>query len=171
VVIDADQLAREVVEPGMPALAEIEAEFGPTVLDARAGLDRAALATIVFADAEQRRRLEAITHPRIGALMAERVTAALATSAPLVVLEIPLLFEGSRETTVEGVLVVWCDPATQAARLRARDGLTEEETHARLAAQLPIDEKRRRATWVIDNSGSPESTAAQVERWWVETLA
>jgi dephospho-CoA kinase len=140
------------------------------VLDAHGALDRAALASIVFADEEQRRRLEAITHPRIRALMAERVTAALATSAPLVVLDIPLLFEGSRETMVEGVLVVWCDPATQAARLRARDGLSEEETQARLRAQLPIDEKRRRATWVIDNSGSPESTAAQVERWWAETV-
>lgn len=165
-VVDADLLAREVVEPGTPGLAEIVAEFGEGVLDADGHLDRAALAAVVFADEGRRRRLEAITHPRIGALMAERVASALAAGAPLVVVDIPLLFEGGRQTTVEGVLVVYADEATQMRRLVERDGLAEDEARRRIAAQMPIEEKRRRATWVIDNGGTVEDTEAQVRSWW-----
>ncbi len=154
----------------MPALAEIAAEFGPTVLAPDGGLDRAALGAIVFGDEARRRRLEAITHPRIGARIAEQVVAALESPAPLVVMDIPLLFESGREYGLEGVLVVWCDAATQLARLRTRHQLSEAEARARLAAQLPIDEKRERATWVIDNSGTPADTETQVTRWWSDQI-
>jgi dephospho-CoA kinase len=165
-VVDADALAREVVEPGQPALAEIASEFGAQVVGPDGRLDRAGVGALVFANADQRRRLEAITHPRIRALMAERIAAALQGSAPLVVADVPLLFEGGRERAFDGVLVVWCDAQTELTRLMERDGIAREDAEKRLGAQMPIDEKRRRATWVVDNSGSLVATEAQVDAWW-----
>ena len=165
-IVDADVLAREVVEPGSPALAEIAAGFGDSVLTPEGALDRAALGAVVFADPAQRRRLEAITHPRIAALMGERIAAGLASEAPLVVADIPLLFEGDRVGLVEGVLLVDAPEAVQLRRLMLRDGIDEAAARARVAAQMPLDEKRRLATWVIDNGGTPEHTAAQVATWW-----
>jgi dephospho-CoA kinase len=165
-VVDADLLAREVVLPGSPALGEITAAFGPAVLTAAGELDRAALGALVFADPSQRRRLEAITHPRIGALMAERIAAGLESAAPLVVADIPLLFEGDRRGLVEGVLLVDATEEVQLHRLMLRDGIDEAAARARIAAQMPLAEKRRLATWVIDNTGTPESTAARVAAWW-----
>jgi dephospho-CoA kinase len=166
VIVDADRLAREVVEPGSPALAEIAARFGDSVLTPEGALDRAALGAVVFADPGERRRLEAITHPRIAALMGERIAAGLASDAPLVVADIPLLFENDRGTLVEGVLLADAPEDVQLRRLMLRDGIGEAAARARVAAQMPLAEKRRRATWVIDNSGSPEDTAAQVAAWW-----
>jgi len=169
-VVDADLLAREVVEPGQPALAEIAAEFGPSVLLPDGGLDRAALAAVVFADAARRERLNAITHPRVGALMQERIAAALASAAPLVAVDVPLLFEGSRQSLFEGVLLVWVPPDVQLRRLVERGGIAEAEARARIAAQMPIDDKRALATWVIDNSGPLAATEAQVDDWWRENV-
>ena len=166
VIVDADTLAREVVEPGSPALAEIAAGFGDSVLTPDGALDRAALGAVVFADPAQRRRLEAITHPRIAALMGERIAAGLASEAPLVVADIPLLFEGDRVGLVEGVLLVDAPEEVQLRRLMLRDGIDEAAARDRVAAQMPLAEKRRRATWVIDNSGTPKDTAAQVASWW-----
>jgi dephospho-CoA kinase len=165
-VVDADLLAREVVAPGSPALAEIAGVFGPSVLTPEGALDRVALGAIVFADAGRRRRLEEITHPRIGALMTERIAAGLATGAPLVVADIPLLFENDRRALVEGVLLVDAPEVAQLRRLMLRDGLDEADARRRVAAQMPLDEKRRLATWVIDNGGTEEQTAAQVAAWW-----
>ncbi|HEY6379139.1 MAG TPA: dephospho-CoA kinase [Candidatus Dormibacteraeota bacterium] len=165
-LIDADALAREVVEPGQPALAEIAAGFGPGVLARDGSLDRTALGAVVFADRAARERLETITHPRIAQLTAARIAAALAGAAPAVVVDIPLLFEKSRAGAFEGVLVVWCDAATQLRRLMTRDGLDETQARARLDAQMSLDEKRRQATWVIDNSGSEQACLEQVDAWW-----
>lgn len=170
IVVDADALAREVVAPGRPALDDIVAEFGAGVLTSDGALDRAALARLVFADPVRRRRLEAITHPRIRALMAQRVAAAVAAGPPLVVVDIPLLFEGGRSEVVSDVLLVYADPDTQRRRLRERDHLSPEEVERRLAAQMPIDAKRALATWVIDNRGTREETEAQVERWWHQVV-
>jgi dephospho-CoA kinase len=170
-LIDADLLAREVVEPGTPALAEIAADFGPGVLQADGSLDRTALGAIVFADEARRQRLNAITHPRVAELMGRRVAAALASPARLVVVDVPLLFEGERRGMFEGVMLVWAPAEVQLARLFARDGWTEVEARQRIAAQMPIDEKRALATWVIDNSGSLARTEAQVERWWRSHVA
>ncbi|HEV7679227.1 MAG TPA: dephospho-CoA kinase [Candidatus Dormibacteraeota bacterium] len=167
-LVDADQLAREVVEPGTPALGEIAAEFGPAVIRPDGTLDRGALGAIVFADGARRARLNAITHPRVGALMAERIAAALSGGAPLVVVDIPLLFEGARQDQFEGVLLVWAPPAVQLQRLVERDGWVEEEARQRIAAQMPIDDKRALATWLIDNSGPLVDTARQVDSWWHE---
>jgi dephospho-CoA kinase len=170
-VVDADLLAREVVVPGAPALSEIVDAFGAGVLTPEGALDRPALGAIVFADASRRRRLEEITHPRIGTLMAERIAAGLASEAPLVVADIPLLFENDRRTPVEGVLLVDAPPEVQLRRLVLRDGLSEEDARRRVAAQMPLADKRRLATWVIDNGGSEERTAEQVDSWWRQVVA
>jgi dephospho-CoA kinase len=162
VVIDADQLAREVVEPGQPALQEIAATFGPDVLLPDGRLDRPKLAGIIFADPVERAKLDAITHPRIRALMDEEIK--LRRSGPgVLIVDIPLLYENGRTNTVESVIVVWVDPQTQLRRIRERDGLSADAARQRIAAQMPLDEKRARADHVIDNSGSREDTRRQVE--------
>jgi dephospho-CoA kinase len=170
-VVDADLLAREVVEPGQPALAEIVAEFGPGVLADGGGLDRKALGAVVFADAQRRQRLEEITHPRVLGLMRRRVAEAGATAAPLVVVDIPLLFERGRNDWLREVLVVYADPETQLRRIVERDGLSEAAARQRLAAQMPIERKRELATWVIDNQGPVDETERQVSAWWNQVVA
>lgn len=170
-VVDSDLLAREVVEPGGEALREIASRFGEGVVGPEGSLDRAALAAIVFADASARADLEAITHPRIAALSAQRIAAAQERGAGLLVVDIPLLYEAQRESAFAGVMVV-CAPATlQLRRMVERDGFTEDEARQRIAAQLPIEEKRRRATWVIDNSGTLAQTERQVEEWLLQMRA
>ena len=161
-VIDADQLARAVVEPGQPALGEIATAFGRDILLPDGRLDRSKLARIIFADPVARGKLNATTHPRIR----ERMDAAIAARASrpgVLIADIPLLYENDRASTVEMVIVVWVDPETELRRLHERDGLTEEEARQRIAAQMPLDEKRARADVVIDNSGSREDTRRQVE--------
>ena len=165
-VIDADVLAREAVRPGEPTLERVVEHFGAGILHADGSLDRARLGAIVFADPTARRDLEAITHPRILELMQERIAAAMAGDAPLVVVDIPLLFENGRETLFEGVLLVYAPADVQVRRLHERNQLDETAALQRLSAQLPIDEKRARATWVIDNSGSPDATQREVDAWW-----
>ncbi len=169
-VVDADVLAREVLVPGAPAFAEVVEAFGAGVLGNSGAIDRAALGAIVFADPRLRAELERITHPRINELMQQRILEALDSSAPLVVADIPLLFERDRDDAFDGTMLVYAPAAAQLQRLRDRDGASDLDAHRRLVAQLPIDEKRARATWVIDNSGSREATAEQVHAWWREVL-
>lgn len=161
-VVDADQIAREVVEPGRPALEAIIKAFGRDVLQSNGRLDRARLAAIVFKDVAARERLEAITHPPIRQRLLEEVEARRARSG-LLVLDIPLLYERPRIEAVDAVVVVWVDAATQLERLLARGGLDEKAARARIAAQMPLDEKKARADHVIDNSGSREATRRQVD--------
>jgi dephospho-CoA kinase len=161
-LIDADRVAREVVEPGQPALAEIAATFGPDVLLADGRLDRPKLAGIIFADSAERAKLDAITHPRIRVRMEAEIKARRAGPGVLIV-DIPLLYENNRINTVEKVIVVWVDPEAQLRRLRQRDGLSAEAARQRVAAQMPLDAKRARADHVIDNTGSRENTRRQVE--------
>ena len=161
VVIDADKLAREVVEPGQPALEEIAAAFGPQVLLPDGRLDRPKLGDIIFADPAQRAKLDAITHPRIRARMEEEIKARRSGPGVLIV-DIPLLYENDRGRSVERVIVVWVDPLTQLRRIRERDGLTADAARQRIAAQMPLEAKRARADHVIDNSGSRAETQAQV---------
>ena len=167
-VVDADQLAREVVAPGTLGLLEVVATFGEEVLDAEGRLDRGRLASRVFADPGERSRLEQILHPRIAELARERLAA---VRGRLAVYQAPLIFETGREGEFQGVLLVDCDPELQMARLRVRDRLGEAEARSRLAAQLPAAERRRRATWIVDNSGSLEDTRAQLLRLWEGELA
>lgn len=160
-VIDADALAREVVEPGRPALAEIEARF-PGVVEGGA-LNRAKLGALVFNDPAARAALNAITHPRIRQLALEKTTALAATGATHAIYDAALLLENRLHEGMDGVILVVAPEETQVARVMARDGLSEAAARARIAAQMPTEEKRKYATWVIDNGGTREDTRRQVE--------
>jgi dephospho-CoA kinase len=160
-VLDADALAREVVTPGSAALAEIAQQFPSAVQEGR--LDRKRLAAIVFADPAQRSKLEAITHPRIRALRAARLSELEAEGQPLAGCDVPLLFETGLDAELRPVVVVFAPEETQIARAVARDGSSPAEVRARLAAQWPLAEKVRRADYVIDNSGPPATTRAATD--------
>jgi dephospho-CoA kinase len=167
VIVDADQIAREVVEPGTPGLAAVVDAFGPQVLAADGTLDRPALAALVFADPDARRRLDAIVHPLVRERAGE--LAAAAPAGAVVVHDVPLLVETGQGASYDLVLVVEADPETRVARLVQR-GLTEEDARARIAAQATDDERRAVADVVLDNSGTPEELAAQVDRFWAERV-
>ncbi len=160
-VIDADQLARDVVAPGQPALSEIAAIW-PAVIAPDGALDRKRLGDIVFHDAAARARLESIMHPRIQALAAQRVAALEAQGHPLAFYEATLLVEGGRQNDYDGLVVVRASLENQVQRAVARDGFSEAEARARIAAQLPLSEKVRLASAVIDNDGDLAATRAQV---------
>jgi dephospho-CoA kinase len=160
-VIDADQLAREVVMPGQPALREIVDTFGREFLRRDGSLDRPRLGELIFSDPTARTWLNAITHPRIQSRMAEEIAARQSKDGVLV-LDIPLLYENRRTAIVEAVVVVWVDRATQMQRLVERDGLTEAEARRRIAAQLSLDVKRERADYVVNNTLTVDATREQV---------
>lgn len=170
-VVDADVAAREVVQPGSEGLAAIVETFGPDILLPTGSLDRAQLGSIVFADAQRRKQLEAITHPRVRALMWEQVAAGRSQGLPAIVLDVPLLIEGGMYQQVDKTWVVYVDRDTQLQRLMARDHLTLQAAETRLAAQMPLDEKLRFASAVIDNRQGHEETRAQVALLWQGTLA
>ena len=160
-VVDADQLARAAVAPGSAGLREVIARFGPGVVAADGGLDRAGLGRIVFADAAARHDLERIVHPRVRAEVAAFFSAA--GDVPAAVAEIPLVYESGWHRAFDAVVVAACHPRLQLARLRARDRLDEGEARARLAAQWPIEDKARLADRVILTGGTLEDTARQTE--------
>lgn len=164
-VIDADVLAREVVGPGEPALAEIAGEFGPGVLQADGSLDRKALGAIVFAEADRRHRLEAITHPRIRERFLRRLDELEARGfRGIVFFDAPVMIESGNYRTMDRLVVVVTDEATQIARLMARDGISRPEALQKIRSQMPLAEKARLADHVIDNSGERAATEAQVRR-------
>jgi dephospho-CoA kinase len=158
-VIDTDIIAREVVEPGQPALEEIRRRFGEQMIDAHGHLDRAAMRNAVFTDDDARRDLEAILHPRIGA-ETRRQAAAAGGEYQLIV--VPLLVESALRTFVDRVLVVDCDEETQLARLLARDAESPDQARRMLAAQASRQERLDIANDVIVNNGSLEETRNQV---------
>jgi dephospho-CoA kinase len=160
-VIDLDQVAREVVEPGEPALADIVAEFGKAVLDAEGRLDRGALRTRVFRDKASRQRLEELLHPRI---LAAAVRHAEAAGGPYQVIVAPLLVEFGLAGWVDRVLVVDCPAEAQLARLLARDGGDEALARAILASQASREQRVAAAHDVILNDGSPEALPGAVAR-------
>src|SRR5690348_9213180 len=140
-VIDADQLARKVVEPGQPALAELVARFGAAILTADGQLDRKRLAAIAFADESARADLNRITHPRIAAASAQAIAAWADAGANVVFYEAALLVENRTYTGLAGLIVVATPEDTQVSRMMVRDGLTADEARARIAAQLPLEQK------------------------------
>ncbi len=160
-IVDTDLLAREVVAPGSPLLAQIAAHFGPNVLAADGSLDRRELRSRVFAHAEQRQWLERLTHPAIRALTDERCNAA---TGPYCMVAIPLLVETGAAERFDRVLVVDCDPALQLARLVARDGTTRKEAEQMLAAQAPRAARLAAADDVITNDGDIAALRDQVEK-------
>lgn len=171
-IIDADVLAREVVAPGEPALAEIAREFGPDVLQPDGALDRKRLGAIVFADAERRRRLEAITHPAIRARLMARLAALMERGFDgIAIFDAPVMIESGNYKTMDRLVVVLTDEPTQRARLTARDAIDEGEAARKIASQMPVADKARLADYVIDNSGDRAATEAQVRRVHAALLA
>ena len=153
VVIDADQLARQVVEPGKPAWRDIVRTFGPRILLPDRTLDRQALANIVFKSPRRLRRLECIVHPRVARLQS-RLTRTIAERRPdaVVIYEVPLLFEAGVDKRVDEIIVVTADRRTQIERLARRTGLSRAEILRRIRSQMPLAQKRRRADVVLDGT-------------------
>ncbi len=160
-VIDADAISRGVVRKGSPALEEIARGFGRVLLGPDGELDRKAMAALVFADPAERARLEAIVHPAVRAGVAAETARLAAAGHDLAFYDVPLLFERGLEAEVDCVVVVHAPRGVQLARLQARDGMTRAEAEARLDAQLPIDEKARRADVVVSNEGDAASLCAR----------
>ncbi|WP_138758433.1 dephospho-CoA kinase [Modestobacter altitudinis] len=167
VVVDADRIAREVVEPGTPGLAAVVAEFGSGVLTAEGALDRPALAAVVFGDPAARARLDAVVHPLVRARAAEQVQAAPPDA--VVVQDVPLLVETGQAGSYDLVLVVETDLGTRVARLGER-GLPAEDARARIASQATDEERRAVADVVLRNDGDRAALEAQVERFWAERV-
>ncbi|MCP4036792.1 MAG: dephospho-CoA kinase [bacterium] len=168
--IDADAIVHELQAPGTPMLAAMASEFGDEIINQDGSLDRKAVADVVFNDPEARARLGVIVHGPVIAEMMRRADEGRKRGDPLVVLDIPLLFEGAKRNTgaavatrYDATICVWVPVQTQIERTMSRDACTEAEARARIDAQLPIDEKRELASHVIDNSGSEEDTRTQVE--------
>ena len=167
VIVDADRIAREVVEPGTPGLAAVVAAFGEGVVGPDGGLDRPALAAVVFVDPEARAQLDGIVHPLVRARAAE--VAAAAPRDAVLVHDIPLLVETGQAGRYELVLVVQADLDTRVTRLVTR-GMGEGDARARIAAQATDEQRAAVADVVLDNSGTREELAAQVDRFWTERV-
>ncbi len=161
-LVDADIAARKVVEPGTEGLKEIVAYFGEEILLADGTLDRAKLGEIIFKDKEKREKLNEITHPRVKDYMLEARERFFRAGEELVFFDIPLLFESHLESLVDQIVVVWTTPETELKRLMERNNLTKEDALRRIESQMGIDEKARKADFVIDNNDSLEKTQKQV---------
>lgn len=164
-LVDADQLAREVVKPGCPALAAIREAFGPAVFRPDGTLDREALGTKVFGDEDARARLNAIIHPRVaeaGRLAVEAIRAE--DPEALIVYDVPLLYESGTQDRFDVVVVVYVSRQEQKRRLMVRDGLSPEAAEARISSQMDIEEKARRADHVVANTGTVEELREKVTR-------
>lgn len=169
VVVDADVLAREVVMAGTPGLREVVAEFGPEVLTADGELDRAAVARVVFADDDARRRLEAIIHPLVRAAAAE--VAAAAAPGALVVHDVPLLVETGQAGAYDAVVVVDVPPDVQVERMMRERGMTRPDAEARIRAQAGRDQRLAVATHVIDNTGTLDDLRRRVREVYDELVS
>jgi dephospho-CoA kinase len=162
-VIDADELARDAVAVGTEGLRRAVERFGSGVLGPGGELDRKRLAAVVFDDDQARRDLNAIVHPIVAALAADRTRALDEKGEPLACYEVPLLYENRLESALSPVVVVFVSPEQQVARTVARDASTEDEARARVRAQMPLAEKANRADYVIDNSGTVEETLRRAD--------
>jgi dephospho-CoA kinase len=168
--IDADLLARDVVARGTPGFDALVTRFGPGILNGAGALDRKQLASIVFADSHARSDLEQIIHPAVKRAIDAWFDSLAHTSHRFAVADIPLLYETRRDRDFETVIVTACDPDAQIQRVMTRDGLTEAEARARIAAQLPIEEKVRRADYVIRTDGSVSDTNNLVKDLWKQLV-
>jgi len=169
VVIDADEAAHAAYEPGSPGFDAVVREFGAGyVRDGK--IDRARLGTLVFGDEDARRRLNAIVHPLVRDWMAAQTAEAVQKGARVVVQDVPLLFENDLSRLYSNVLLVYVPEKVQLERLIKGRGLSEERSRAMLAAQMPIEEKRAFANYVIDNSGMREATREQVKQVWKDLV-
>lgn len=170
--VDADQIAREVVQPGQPALAEIEAEFGAEMLLDDGTLDRVRLGRLIFSDEGARRRLNGIIHPYILEWELRRMEsiASRGPDCPLVIVDAALMIEAGSHARYDLLVVVYCRPEIQRRRLQLRDGLSEQEARLRIDSQMPTLEKVRLADYVIETSGTAGDTDDQVRQVFLELL-
>lgn len=170
-VIDADQVARDIVQPGQPALTEIVDRFGASVLAADGTLDRPAMRQRMTSDPQARRALEAITHPRIQQQIAATIAQFMALGHKAAVVEAALLVETGSYRHYPVIIVVSCTPQRQLARLMARDGATEEEARQIISTQLPLSDKERVATHIIRNDGSTEDLEIRTREVWQDIVS
>jgi dephospho-CoA kinase len=161
-VVKADELAREVVQPGTPGWQEIVETFGAEILQTDRTIDRQKLRKIVFSDPAARKKLESIIHPRVRALAEQRIQEHAAAGSEIVVYEVPLLFEGNLQDSLRPVVLVATDIATQKKRLQDRDQVGQAEAEKHIAAQMSLEEKRRLADHVIENNGSLDDLEQRV---------
>lgn len=168
-IIDADRVGHEMIEPGRPAYQEIVERFGNDILDASGGIDRKKLGPLVFRDPLQRRALNAIVHPRIIA-RGQELAAEQQRRSPhsVVIFDAALIFESGLGGTLRKVMVAWCRPEQQLERLLAKTGLSREEAERRIQAQMPVEEKCRRADYLIDCSGTLEESRAQAKAIYLD---
>ena len=165
-IVDADELAREAVLPGQRAWQEIVDTFGSEILHSDQTINRGKLRGIVFKETRARKILESITHPKIRKLAQERIGQLAAQGAEVILYMAPLLFENEIHLWLRPVILITCDPESQKRRLRERDKLSEEEIEQHLGAQMPIEEKKKLADIIIDNSGDRERLKKEVKRIW-----
>ena len=171
-VIDADEIAHSVIEPGKPAWEDIVKKFGSHILKPDQTIDREKLGAIVFNDPELLQELNQITHPRVAEQLKHIITTMrIEQSHAILFLEVPLLFETHLERICDEVWVVWVDEETQIQRLMKRDNLSREDAIKRIDAQMSLDEKARRADVVIDNRSSLEETIAKATKYYNEILS
>jgi len=164
-VIDADEIARQVVEPGSPALAEIARRF-PGVMGADGRLDRAQLADRIFADPAERAALNTIVHPRVHQVFVDQTRALAEAGGDTVIYDAALLIENGLHRQMDGVILVTTTPELQLSRLMARNKLPRDQAQARLASQMPLSQKAPFARWIVDNSGDLANTQLQVVKIW-----
>lgn len=169
-VIDADQLARDAVLPGSPALMEVVALFGRAVLTDDGELDRKRLGALIFSDAKKRRQLESILHPAIRKLADEQIALAAAAGHQRLIYMAPLLIEAGATSRVETIWVVTLRPEIQLERLMRRDGISKEQAEQIIGSQMALSEKERYGAVVIDNSGSEKETQNALETAWAKEI-
>jgi dephospho-CoA kinase len=167
-IINADDLARVIIQPGKEAWKEIVTAFGNDILRPDKSIDREKLRKIIFEDERARAKLDAITHPRIRALALMRAQELAAKGSEVVLYEAPLLFENEAHTWLSPIIVVSTDDATQRRRLKARDKLSDPEIDQHIQAQMPLAEKKRLADYVIENDGDLDDLKRQVRDVWMK---
>ncbi len=170
VVFDSDVLAREAIARGTPGFDRVVELFGPGFLGPEGDLDRAKVAELVFHDDELRAKLERIVHPEVRRRIAEGVQQHAGTER-VVVVDSPLLYETGAQEMFEVIVVVSTDPATQLARMMTDRGMDEDDVRARIAAQMPLDQKAKAADVILDNEGTLEQLEGQVDRLWQDLAA
>lgn len=163
-VLDADEYARKVVEPGTPGLTDIVNTFGKQVLQSDDSLNRKLLGQIIFNDMTARQKLNDITHPRIQQMMTDELQKLAKGKTPLVILDIPLLLENHNIAGADAIMVVTVPESIQLNRLMQRNNLTKEEAQRRIDAQMPLSEKEKLADFIVDNSGTIANTLTQVDK-------
>ncbi|MCL1630599.1 dephospho-CoA kinase [Sporolactobacillus sp. CPB3-1] len=163
-VLDADQISREVVAPGQPALSQIAEQFGRLMILPTGELNRRLLASVVFQDSEKLKKLNALLHPLIRARMLQQLDLLVQKGIKTVFLDIPLLFESGLDRWTDRIIVVAVSEENQLKRLMERNQLTEQQARARIASQMPLSDKVKRADAVIDNNGTVKKTEIQLRR-------